>query len=42
MLGAGPDNAERFYLFGLRLYVPVNFYSVMLRRFPGLNNTIKD
>ena len=27
MLGAGPDNAERLCLFGLGLYVPVNFFS---------------
>ena len=26
-----------FCLFGLRLYVPVNNFTIMLRRFPGLN-----
>ena len=28
---------ESFVLFGLRLHVPVNTFSVMLGRFPGLN-----
>ena len=35
MLGAGPDNAERLCLFGLGLYVPVNFFQLCRDVFLG-------